>query len=84
MILALVVPIVRSFSAGLSWVFGLLAASAWFAVVTLTITYNSAAWLWALPGVCLGVLAGLSETSNQEGKGHPVDALQAVANRRLR
>lgn len=70
MILALVVPIVRGFSVGLSWVFGLLAASAWLAVVTLTITYNSAAWIWAFPGVCLGVLVGFSERGNEEGSGH--------------
>jgi hypothetical protein len=69
MILTLVVLIVRSFSVGLSWVFGLLAASAWLAVVTLTITYNSAAWLWAFPGVCLGVLVGFSERGNEEGSG---------------
>jgi hypothetical protein len=57
MILALAVPIVRAFTIGLSWVFGLLALFGWLAVVTLTISYSSAAWLWVFPGICLGVLA---------------------------
>lgn len=56
MLAVLLVPIVWAFAHSTSPIFGVLAAAAWFVVASLTISYDSAAWIWALPGLCLGVL----------------------------
>jgi len=67
MVFVLVVPLMRAFSLALSWWYGLLAVFAWAVVSTVTITYDSAAWIWALPGVCLGVLVAVSEEPMRNG-----------------
>ena len=58
-VVVLLVPILLAHGAFMSWPMSAAAAAVWLTVVTLTITYDSAAWLWMLPGVCLGLVQHL-------------------------
>ena len=58
-------PIIQAFTRRTSWFFGALAVSVWIVVATFTISYDSAIWIWALPGVCLGTLVPASVTGRR-------------------
>lgn len=77
-ILTLLVPIIRAFAVTLSWWFGILAAVGWLSVVTLAITYDSAAWLWILPGVCLGILSAIDDERDGPLNGHSTNDTQTT------
>jgi hypothetical protein len=65
----LIIPILQSFAHALPWGYGFLAVIAWAVVTTVTISYTSAVWLWGFSGICMGLVAAISE-KREEGPGY--------------
>lgn len=62
----LIAPVFKAYRGRIGLLGGVSAVSLIVVVGVLTISYESAAWLWAFPGICLGVSVATNSRGNAE------------------